>query len=247
VKTLRIVAFSDCRAQDLEAIVSWVEGRLKKPDLIIYAGDDIARFIPDPKTNYFEQLASLSRYGVVAVAGNDDLPEHRDLIRGRKVYEIHSQPVAIGRFLFVGVEGAPVRKDDVNLGFTLYSESEIAQHLYRSLPESENCTIVLVSHAPPRGCLDEAMRWGIRQIGSTAIRDIVEKDPRVALVVSGHVHLCGGRRDRLGPTVVLNAASNDKVGSPAKIATLLLRPGGAVENFRWTELSSSFQIAESVA
>jgi predicted RecB family nuclease len=88
------------------------------------------------------------------------------------------------------------------------------------------------------------MRWGIRQIGSTAIRDVVEKDPRVALVVSGHVHLCGGRRDRLGRAVVLNAASNDKVGSPAKIATLLLRTGGAVENFRWTELSSSFQIAE---
>lgn len=244
VKALRIVAFSDCRVQDIGTIVSWVKGRLKEPDLIIYAGDDIARFVPDPGTNYFEQLASLSRYGVLAVAGNDDLPEHRDLIRGHKVYEIHSRPVAIGRFLFVGVEGAPIREDDVNLGFTLYSESEIAQHLYRSLPETENCTIIFVSHAPPRGCLDEAMRWGTRQIGSTAIRDIMEKDPRVAFVVSGHVHLCGGRHDRLGRTIVLNAASNDKVGSPAKIATLLLQPSGAIENLRWTELVSSFQVAE---
>lgn len=67
----------------------------------------------------------------------------------------------------------------------------------------------------------------------------------MALVVSGHVHLCGGRHDKLGQATVVNAASNDNgFGSPAaKIATLLLRPDGAIEDLRWTEVVPSSQLA----
>lgn len=239
-QALRIIAFSDCRVQNIEIIVSWIKGRSEIPDLIIYAGDDIKRFVPDTGTNYFEQLASLSRYGIVAVTGNDDLPEVRDLIRGDKVYEVHSQPVAIGRFLVVGVEGAPAP----GIGFTLHAESELAQHLRRSLPKRANRTIIVVSHAPPRGCLDEAIRFGNGPIGSTAVRDFVKEEPRVALVVSGHVHLCGGRRDKLGHAVVVNAASHDTVDKPARIATFLLQPSGVIENFSWSEVVSSIPVAE---
>lgn len=246
-RTLRIVAFSDCRVQDIGAIISWIAGHPEKPDLIIYAGDDIVRFVPDSGTNYFEQLASLSRYGLVAVIGNDDLPRNRALVRGNNVYEVHSQPVAIGRFLVLGVEGAPIREDDVNLGATLYTEAEIAQHLHRSLPERTDRTIIIVSHAPPRGCLDEAMRHGIRQIGSTAVREIIEKDPRVALVVSGHVHNCGGHHDELDHTVVVNAAANDSgFSQPARIATLLLHLDGTVEDLRWAEALSTFPLAGEI-
>lgn len=146
-KALRIVAFSDCRVQDLEAIAWWIDSGSEKPDLIIYAGDDVGRFVPDPETNYFERIASLSRYGLVAVTGNDDLPEQRSLIRGHKVYEVHSQPVALGRFLIVGAEGAPAP----GIGFTLHPETEIADHLRRSIPKDTNQVIILVSHTPLKG------------------------------------------------------------------------------------------------
>lgn len=242
-QSLRIVAFSDCHVQNLEAIVVWVKSRLEKPDLIIYAGDEIRRFVPDSEMNYFEQLASLSRYGIVAVAGNDDLPKHRDLIRGHKVYEVHSRPVAVGPFLVVGVEGSPILEDGTGIGFTLYTELEIAQHLQRSIPEYTDRKVIIVSHAPPRGCLDEAMRHHRGQIGSTAVREVVEKDPRVALVVSGHVHLCGGHHDEVGRAVVVNAASSDTPGAPARIATFLLHPSGAVEDLEWTVGVSTFQLA----
>ncbi len=236
------MAFSDCRVQDIGAIVSWVSARRKKPDLIIYAGDDVGRFVPDPETNYFEQLASLSRYGLVAVTGNDDLPGHRSLIRGHKVYEVHSQPVTLGRFLIVGAEGSPP-----GIGITTYAESEIADHLRQSIPKDTDHTIIVVSHAPPKGCLDEAARFGIDQIGSTAVRDIIENDPRVALVVSGHAHLCGGHDDKLGHAIVLNAASHDNDASiPANIATLLLHINGAVEDLQWFKVLSDFPLASGV-
>lgn len=245
-RTLRILAFSDCRVQDLKTIVSWVRDHSSKPDLIIYAGDDVGRFVPTPEENYFEQLASLSRYGIAAVVGNDDPPHYRTLIRGRKVYEVHSQPIIIGRFLITGIEGAPILKDGKNLGFTLYEESEIAHHLSQSTSSSENYTVILVSHTPPRGCLDEAMRHNTGQIGSTAVREFVEAEPSVALVVSGHVHLCGGRHDSLDHTMVLNAASDDKAGKPARIATMLLRADGSVEDLQWTNVSSRFQLAAEI-
>lgn len=242
-QSLRVVAFSDCRVQDLDAIVSWIAGHPEKPDLIIYAGDDVERFVPDPKTNYFEQLADLSTHGIAAVVGNDDLPEYRNLIGGHKVYEVHSRPVTIGRFLIVGVEGAPAP----GIGITLHPEPEIAHHLHRFIPEDNDCTIIIVSHTPPKGCLDEAARFGIGRIGSTTVRDVIENDPRVALVVSGHAHLCGGHDDELGHAVVLNAASHDNNASlPANIATLLLHPDGAVEDLRWTKVLSSLPLASEV-
>lgn len=75
----------------------------------------------------------------------------------------------------------------------------------------------------------------------------MEKDTRVALVVSGHVHLCGGRHDELGDATVVNAASNDNGFSPpAKVAPLRLRPDGAVEDIRWAEVTSSFQLAREI-
>lgn len=242
-RKLRIVAFSDCRVQDIETIVSWVAGLAERPDLIIYAGDDIERFVPDSQTNYFEQLASLSRYGLVAVTGNDDLPENRSLIRGYKVFEVHSQPAAIGDFLIVGVEGAP----DPGIGPTLHTESDIAHHLDSSISEGTNSTVVVVSHTPPRGCLDEAMRFGNRQIGSTTLREAIEKDSRVALVVCGHVHNCGGHHDKLGYATVLNASSHDNsVSIPANIATLLLRSNGAIEDLEWAKILSSFRLASEI-
>ena len=68
----------------------------------------------------------------------------------------------------------------------------------------------------------------------------MEKEPRVALVVSGHVHLCGGRHDKIGNAVVVNAASNDNGFSPpTKVATLLLHTDGAVEDLQCNEVSSS--------
>lgn len=243
-QSLRVVAFSDCRVQDLDEIVSWIAGHPEKPDLIIYAGDDVERFVPDPKTNYFEQLAAFSTHGIVAVVGNDDRPDYRDLIRGDKVYEIHSRPIAIGRFLIVGVEGAPFLESGIDLGPTLHTESEISDHLHRCIPKNTNHTVIVVSHAPPRGCLDEAMRYSKGQIGSTAVRDTVEKEPQVALVVSGHVHNCGGHHDRLSRAVVINAASHDNDASiPANIATLLLHSNGVLENLRWSKVLSNFPLA----
>jgi len=114
--TLDMVVFSDWRVQKIDTIKTFVADG-PRPDLILYAGDDVSRFHTADQ-NYFEELAEKTRYGLCAVAGNDDPAECRDLIVGRKVHAVHSRPLVLGPFAVVGLEGAPLFHDNpgLNLG-----------------------------------------------------------------------------------------------------------------------------------
>ena len=226
-RELRVLAFSDCRIQPLAWFVQWVRdfGSQDRLDLILYAGDDIARFRPDAETNYFEQLAALTRYGVCAVAGNDDLPEQRALISGHKVYEVHRRPVLLGDYCILGLEGAPDRPgENIGIGSLLHRERKIAAHLAAGARLAGGRRILLVSHAPPYDCLDTALRFGVRRIGSQALAEWLKASRRqrrqVAAVVCGHVHRCGGRVQKFGDTLVANVASHDNRGEPLRLARI---------------------------
>jgi Icc-related predicted phosphoesterase len=59
---------------------------------------------------------------------------------------------------------------------------------------------VVLSHGPPKGVLDGPGRWG-----SPGLLAYVKRhQPR--LVVCGHIHEDGGRQERVGETLVINAA-----------------------------------------
>src|SRR5208337_122067 len=68
--SLRIVAFSDYRVQDISLLLDFITSLQPAPHLIIYAGDDIKRF-HNGEVNLFEKLAAKATYGLCAVVGND--------------------------------------------------------------------------------------------------------------------------------------------------------------------------------
>lgn len=221
-RTLTILAFSDCRVQSLGDLVAWVRNYAGPFDLILYGGDDVRRFRPDPDTNYFEQLAAETRYGLCAVAGNDDLPSARECIAGNKVYDVHRSPLLIGDFCVLGVEGAPTEPNEPGIGFLLLDEADIAEHLRTAKKVAGRRTIIVLSHAPPRGCLDTAVRFGQRQIGSRALATWLRHTRQARLVVCGHVHRCGGCDEQFARGWVVNAASHDEPGSPLRVARINL-------------------------
>lgn len=250
-----IFAFSDLRRQPVEAVCEWLERQPRRGccergcrvDLIVYAGDDIERFRPDAAgpdrtaggpsqameraTNFLERLAGYAHVGLVAVAGNDDPLEARRLISGRRVYELHTRPVAVGPFLVIGQEGGPrVGRPDVDIGRLLYGERQILRHLVNAA-RGWRGPVIVVSHAPPHGCLDGAVRFSTsgqsRPIGSAGLREFVERDPRVRLVLCGHVHRAGGITRRLGAATVVNVASHDdNPWEPIRAAVVELSEGG---------------------
>jgi Icc-related predicted phosphoesterase len=230
---LRLIAFSDWRVQDISLLAEEIAKFSIKPDLILYGGDDIARF-RDQGRNLFEDLARCSKYGVCAVAGNDDLPGHQEHITGHSVFDVHASPVTLGDFAVLGVEGAPSAP-----GFLLHSEREISSHLARQKRAARRKNLILISHCPPENCLDKSVRFSLdgrpRSIGSRSVRKFVRAHRRVKLVICGHSHRCGGRHQRLGRALVVNAASHDWLGNVGRFAVITVGTNGKIE-VEWREI-----------
>lgn len=234
--SLGIVGFSDWRVQDVRGLIRFLESQ-ERPDLILYAGDDIGRFRP-PYENLFEELAGLSKYGLCAVAGNDDAPSAKELISGHNVYPVHSRALVLGGFAVVGVEGAPLFANDDqhrNTGSLLYPERFLPYPM-RKWDALKDKSLIVISHAPPFGVLDFAVRFGPRSIGSRPLREFLEASRNVVLYVCGHVHRCGGESTKVGRALVVNAASHDRPADPGRVFINRIR-GGRVLPPRWHYLS----------
>ena len=257
---MRILAFSDWRVQDIEQLIDYLRRLEEKPDVIVYAGDDIRRFNRVPymflprnlkirygnllikkneslgmldkksieefiklsekknksKANKFEKIAGYSKYGLCVVAGNDDPSYAKKAINGKKVYDVHDKSIIINDFAIVGVEGATSK-----IGPLVYSERKVKKHLKISIDKIDNKQLIIVSHSPPFGILDFAMRFGKEHIGSTSLRDCIEKhSDKIRLVISGHVHRQGGKFENYKDVFVVNCASHDNIGSSSIIAII---------------------------
>lgn len=177
--------------------------------------------------NLFEELARESRYGLAAVIGNSDMNIDRLRISGDKVYELHSTLLKIGSFLIAGLEGTI--GEGIVGGFGRYGECDYRFRLeyIRSLA-GQGDKLVLVTHTPPRGILDRAMRYGERSVGSVALREFIE-EYEVPLAICGHVHRLGGVSEWLGRTRVVNVSSHDFIAEKANIALITLYEDGRSE------------------
>src|SRR5437867_10996597 len=103
---MRILAMSDLRVQrlgDIEAVVAAV-----KPEVILYAGDDVARFGPGPHS--WSPLALTVRYGLAGVIGNDCLADARAVLRQRGCHDLHEAPLIVGDLAILGLQGAPATR-----------------------------------------------------------------------------------------------------------------------------------------
>ncbi|HEY7733834.1 MAG TPA: ribonuclease H-like domain-containing protein, partial [Nitrososphaera sp.] len=151
-------------------------------------------------------------------------------------HDVHSKPVIVGEYAIVGIEGAiyDPNEPENGIGFTLHSESEVAMYLDDIKNEiGSDKKLIIISHTPPRGVLDLAIRFGQRNIGSKALRKYIEKNSsRVPLVVCGHVHLQGGKDKICKQTRIVNAASHDFEGAPGKLALIELDSQG-VAKVQW--------------
>ena len=237
-ESLRLVVFSDYRVQDISLLLDFVKSLQPAPQLLLYAGDDVERFQEDSR-NFFEELAATATHGLCAVIGNDSATQHEDsseririfdeviatraFIKGTNVHNVHCDPVIIGNCAVIGIEGAPLDEKLGAIGTVIYPEVFISRHLRIAAEAVKGKRLIVVSHAPPRGVLDSAIRFGKRQIGSKALRQFLIRRRDVPLVVCGHVHSCGAQSQRLGHTIIVNAASHDDSGAPGRVAIVDLQ------------------------
>jgi uncharacterized protein YprB with RNaseH-like and TPR domain len=244
---LRIVAFSDYRVQDIAVLLDYLREMEPAPHLLLYAGDDVERFRNGPQ-NLFAQLAAIATHGLCGVVGNDteasdegrpkrirfvdEVKKAREYVQGHGVYNVHCSPLIIGNYAVIGNEGSIPDASFGTLGTVIYPESSVSRHLVKARKAVAGKHLILVSHTPPKGALDLAIRFGTRHIGSAALRKFILKSCDVPLVICGHAHFSGAQSMKLGRSIVVNAASHDDSGAPGRIAIIEMR-AGKVLNVRW--------------
>jgi uncharacterized protein YprB with RNaseH-like and TPR domain len=128
-------------------------------------------------------------------------------------------------YAVIGSEGSPPDEKLGALGTVIYPERSIARHLHTAATAATGKYVIVISHTPPRGVLDFAIRFGKRHIGSAALRQFLLKRRTVPLVVCGHVHYCGAQSKAFACSTVVNAASHDDPGAPGRVAIIELNAG----------------------
>ncbi len=211
---LRILAFSDVRVQHvshMEAIAA-----RERPDLILYGGDDVGRFVAGPHS--WAGVAQHARLGLAGVIGNDCHPADARAFDQPRCHDLHAAPLLLEDLAILGLRGAP--SDDADgIGIVLYTRAEAEAQLAKQMSLVGDRNVLLVSHTPPRGVLDEAVRFGAAAIGSTVVRTFLER-PETVGVVCGHAHMRGGQTARVKRAMVVNIASHDQPGAPLRYALL---------------------------
>lgn len=160
-----------------------------KVDGTLLAGD-LTQFGPTEKARSL--LAQLPR-PVLAVPGNCDKRDLVDLLRDEDA-NLHENKMRLGGITFIGIGGS--NPTPFNTPFEL-SEEHIRAELERLL-HGVSGPAVLVSHAPPKGHLDE-IPGGIH-VGSSAVAEMASK---FTAVVCGHIHESKGI-SHLGKTLIVN-------------------------------------------
>ncbi len=190
---MRLLLFSDlhCNIAATQELVD----RGQQVDVAIGAGDfgqvrrragvciDILKVMPCPT--------------IIVPGNNESLAELVEACRGwENVHILHGTGVSIAGVNFFGLGGGvPVTP----FGSWSWDFSEEEAHdLLGDFPEAG----VLVSHSPPKGCLDVDSNGTSR--GSTTVRDLIFAK-RPALVVCGHIHACWGRSEQVAESTVINA------------------------------------------
>ena len=147
--------------------------------MILIAGD-LTDFGPD---EYAKKLLNMFKTPIMAIPGNCDPQTILGVLDNSKATNLHNTSQRIGNITFIGLGGSNPTPFDTP--FEL-QEDEIKNNLDKLVKEAGNAqddnTIVLLTHAPPYGTVDEIP---IGHVGSTAIKKFVG---RVDLIVCGHIH-----------------------------------------------------------
>lgn len=169
---MRILALADVHGNP-----SHIDGLLNKAgdvDLAVISGD-LTQFGP---ASEIEKLVSMFNVPLLVVPGNCDPLDTIEAIDSSDAMNLHNAVEKIDGFTFIGLGGSC--PTPFNTPFEI-EEDEI-EKILEPLFEAAEGTVVLLSHTPPRGLLDDV---GGQNVGSTAVAKFFN---RAKLVICAHIH-----------------------------------------------------------
>lgn len=193
---MKIIALSDIHSR-LDHLRG-VKNDLAAADLVLIAGD-ITNFMGSPEANRIISAIAAINPGILAIAGNCDLPAVDDCLSQKNI-SLNCRCLDFNGIAFAGLNGfvPPLQRNTLTLeAFFKISLDEIAANTPPDKP------LILLTHQPPRGTqLDLA---GGKHCGSDAVFDFIAT-VQPLLAVSGHMHESPGI-DRIAESTVINPGS----------------------------------------
>ena len=185
---MRLLCFSDVHRDKRQAQA--LADMAVDADVVIAAGDfaSVHRGIGD----VIDMLVVVETPTVLVPGNNETEEALREACEGWKAATVlHGEPAEIGGVTFFGLGGG-IPTTPWPWSYDLTEEEAEAE--LAACPEGA----VLVVHSPPKGHLDG------RDLGSEAILRAIER-VRPPIAVCGHIHEDGGKEERIGETLLLNA------------------------------------------
>ncbi|NPE27292.1 metallophosphoesterase [Methanococcoides sp. SA1] len=170
-----------------------IKEKAGKIDVVVISGD-ITNFGPSSQV---DNLKGIFNVPVFAVPGNCDQRDIIEVLDNSEIVNLHKNTEKMGEFTFVGIGGSS--PTPFNTPFEL-EEQEIEDALepmFNTCDEDCKSTIVLVSHAPPKGLLDSISG---DNVGSASVAKFID---RSTLVICAHIHEARGFA-RSGDTFLVN-------------------------------------------
>jgi Icc-related predicted phosphoesterase len=211
----------------------------------LYVRTQVSKDMFSNKRNYFFKLSKFAKYGLCYVLGNDCSQVYKLIkLKHPNVRDVNDKPLLLPDFAVIGQEGTIFanEKEEIGRGHILYKESSIRKHLNLLARQSKDLPLIVISHCPPYGILDYAIRYGHENIGSKALKEFITKK-RPILVLCGHVHSQGGNVQRINGTTVINVASHDNKFARGIVAIIDINYGKI--SVKWRRIPSEFEYAYS--
>ncbi len=191
---MKIIMISDVHGdyESLEQLKQYISEK-GDIDLILIVGDICS------KKELIDPLLKNIGVPIYYILGNDDNPQDKYYFGE----DIDLKIIEIKGVNIIGCGGAPKSELDCPYEF---DENERYTSLKKLFDECKK-PIIFLSHSPPKGVLDLASRWGIKNIGSKAVRKIIE-EYQPFICICGHVHKQGGKKGNIEGknTLILNVA-----------------------------------------
>lgn len=116
-------------------------------------------------------LARLAPVGLAGVIGNDCHPLCRSVFAQVPCHDLDAGPLILSYgWAVLGLGGAP-GDDQGGRGPNLYTQAQAREQLVAQRALAGDPACILVTHAPPQGVLDAAIRFGSQDIGSSLVRE----------------------------------------------------------------------------
>lgn len=187
---MRVLAITDVHAE--EFVVARLNEFLRRErfDLLIVAGDVTNR----GPVSFAEDFLDSLHIKTLAVHGNMDPSGVAEILEKRGM-SLHGRSVEVNGFKFAGFGGSNPTPFQTP---SEYGEDAIERGLAGIVDERT----VLVTHAPPYGCLDTIPNGA--HVGSRSVRKVIEETQPV-LCICGHVHETEGEAS-IGRTKIVKVA-----------------------------------------